>query len=294
QHGLGFVNEAHRLPQRIRSAPGPCVLADFDADGAADVVATDWSGAFIAFRNLGGAGWEDRTAAAFGGVRTTGTLRTPADLDGNGLPDLIVGDLRYQSWLAQPGFRFVPGPELPLQSGTFRIADLDGDRDGDVVYYHWPARAYRNDGGGVFTDVTAIWYGNVSHLRVDTLPVLDFADLDGDGDLDSVHHYHAGLAWAIWPLWNDGTGRLSAGTPVLGSTLTNAYRVIFRHKDAGRDADLPSPFWLPPGVYGYVRNDGGGTVTGVPYSGIFPYGLNTTLVADFDADGDVDQIAEIA
>ncbi|MCA8948568.1 MAG: VCBS repeat-containing protein, partial [Planctomycetes bacterium] len=62
--------------------------------------------------------------------------------------------------------------------------DVDGDGDLDLVLgnYGQQSRLYRNDGSGVFVDVTA------THLPAiaDGTSAVALGDVDGDGDLDLV------------------------------------------------------------------------------------------------------------
>lgn len=133
-----------------------------------------------------------------------------ADLDGDGRTDLLFANVGgYQAGtpdsllanqaycnLGDEGFIdvslavFGPDPKDPdattVDTGrVIKAADVDGDGDLDLlVGCAWvtQSRLYRNDGGLLFTEVTA------THLPQLLLSAGDaeFGDVDGDGDLDVV------------------------------------------------------------------------------------------------------------
>ncbi len=175
---------------------GGAVMDDFDGDGLLDLVSStmDPCGPLRAFRTDGRGGFED-VAAAWGLDAQLGGLNlVHADLDGDGMLDLLVlrggwmgedGKIRksyLKNELRGPSGRFVDAtfaaglayPAYPTQTAAF--ADYDGDRDLDFyvgneapVRYGsdlaaglgagegvaYPSQLFRNNGDGTFTDVAA-------------------------------------------------------------------------------------------------------------------------------------------
>jgi hypothetical protein len=153
------------------------------------------------FRNRGDGTFEDATAsagldAAYG--KALGAVA--ADLDGDGRLDLYVANdgTPNQLWLGRDGGAFVDealfagcalnGEGLAEASMGVDAADYDGDGDLDLFMTHFHGQThtlYRNDGYGLFEDVTA-----AAGLGAPTLESTGFGtrfvDVDLDGVLDLV------------------------------------------------------------------------------------------------------------
>jgi hypothetical protein len=225
------------------SAPA---FADLDGDGDLDLVAGNkiepddpHSGALFWFRNDG-----TTRAPRF---RTMGPLDVhgwyndvPAfgDLDGDGLPDLVLGTfrdavpyLRNVGTRGQPGFALADSQLVVLTRGSHAspaLVDIDGDGDLDLFVGEGSGEInfYRNDGGRAtprFVLVSDAYEGIEAGRR--SAP--RFLDLDGDGDADLLI----------------GT---EAGPPLLYRNLGSATRPRFR-RDPGFVLPLP-PLSVPVGA----------------------------------------------
>jgi len=152
------------------NAPGPsyamgAAVGDYDGDGRDDLLVTGWRDQRL-YRNAGGGRFEDATDRAGVGSGLWSTSAAFADLDGDGDLDLFVAAyLDYDPALAP----FCAAP--------------DGRRDfcGPEEFAAQPARLYRNDGDGTFTDVSGP--AGLGRAGGRGLGVV-VADLAGDRGLD--------------------------------------------------------------------------------------------------------------
>ena len=141
---------------------GACA-GDYDGDGRPDLYITNY-GANNLYRNNGDGTFTDVTATAHVGESRWSTGCAFADLDRDGRLDLWVvnyvdADRAHSPYCgnARLGVRFYCHP---------------------LNYNPLPSTVYRNDGGGVFTDVSAS--SGVGALRANGLGVV-VADYDNDG-----------------------------------------------------------------------------------------------------------------
>ncbi|MBK1656893.1 FG-GAP-like repeat-containing protein [Paracraurococcus ruber] len=194
----------------LRTAGTPAIV-DLDADGRADLVVGGLSGTLTAYRNteIGFRILSDDLVPGLGDVRNS----APAfgDIDGDGLPDLVVGSKTGDllAW-RNTGAGYQPFAGNPFATITTpfsvkpALADLNGDGLADLVVGGPDGKlaVYRNYGPAV---------GFASDFALDALfagidagdnsaPAL--ADLDGDGRVDLVIGNAAG---ALAAFRNTGT-----------------------------------------------------------------------------------------
>ncbi|MGE3174251.1 MAG: CRTAC1 family protein [Planctomycetota bacterium] len=201
-----FRERARELGLAAHTRAGCVAVDDFTGDGRLDVLtcAMDLDAPLRLCRNDGDGGFTEIGAEAGLGNQLGGSALVQADVDNDGLLDVLV--LRGGGMFAgcefpcsllrqdRPG-HFVDvtaaaGIELgaPSRSAAFADVDRDGDLDLFVGYeteraatgLRFPSKLYRNDGAGRFEDVTA-----ASGIdNPDRLMAAVFGDIDNDGDPD--------------------------------------------------------------------------------------------------------------
>ena len=160
-----------------------CVFADYDGDGSLDLYVTNY-GANVLYRNNGDGTFRDVTETAGVGCELWSTGAAFADVDGDADLDLYV--CNYVTYDLE---KLEQMQDESLQSGKPVPSALNPH-----VFEPQDNVFYRNNGDGVFTDVTAELGIAASGGR--SMQCL-FSDFDGDNDLDlyvandtSVNHIY--------------------------------------------------------------------------------------------------------
>jgi hypothetical protein len=178
------------------------ILADTDLDGDLDILTSHRDANRIRlYRNLGDGSFSGSTSVAF---VTNGYCISAADVDNDGLPDIVSGSVNV-SWFKNTGNNTF-GPEQIVaenvgQLSTIETADIDGDNDPDILsgnYFSATSSWYENTGNGVFGPEQII------HTEGFYVPIaVHAADIDADGDQDVL---------AVGS-WHENTGNGVFGTP---------------------------------------------------------------------------------
>src|ERR1035437_2289779 len=206
-HSFGQLSNDASIPHLVTltdglSGPTQGVVAtDFDGDGKPDIAVANWNNNnVVIFRNGNGNG--DIVASAFTKVATLPVGSRPTDiavcdLNGDGLPDLVVGNFSgnsisiIQNTSSGGNISFAPAVEIPLINyyqalppSSVAGADMDGDGWPDIIVSGQNPAVLRNRGlGGSIgsssfeTPVAVLVSGGAAYD-------LAVADIDGDGKPD--------------------------------------------------------------------------------------------------------------
>jgi hypothetical protein len=232
-------------------------FADLDNDGDMDLIAGEYYGALKYFKNVG-----TNTNPSFAapitnpfGLDSTYFLAFPTfvDLDNDGDLDLLVGqsggDFAYfqnTGTASSPQFDTAQINPFGLDSISYfsipTFADLDGDGDLDLLAgeYYGALKYFKNIGTATAPQFAAQQSNPFGLTSTYYIAAPDFADIDGDGDLDLfVGEYYG----AIQYFKNIGTSsNPQFDTPQknpFGLTSVNKYGFpAFVDLDGDGDSDL--------------------------------------------------------
>jgi len=227
-----FADASERLPLSLVS--NALAIIDLDADGAPDIL-TGNIGRNGALINDGTGRFTDQAASRWPQAAGSDTQDLEiADVDGDGDPDVIVGNEGQNQLFINIDGRLVDetASRLPQRSDEtreLRAGDVDGDGDLDLVVANVDfllgesPRDYLliNDGSGSYRAAAGRDLPEDARSNF----TVQLADLDGDGDLDALlpsTNFARDGAGDYLVLLNDGRGafvRAPAGA-VLPDTAT--------------------------------------------------------------------------
>ncbi|XOV66287.1 MAG: FG-GAP-like repeat-containing protein [Fluviicola sp.] len=235
----------------------------------------------------------------------------PADLDGDGDYDLIMGgffgtlDFVENSGTAQnPSFEPAQTNPFGLTSSYYyafiTAADLDDDGDIDILAGEYGGNHlyYQNIGSATNPFFSAPIVNGVGLSALSYISMPEFADLDNDGDYDVVSGEAGGLIY----FENEGTSVF----PAFASPVSNPFNLIpnpvyFSHPTTGDldlDGDLDMLIGETGGNFRYIQNLANANAPLFDGGQLNPYGITggvATVVlpefVDIDGDGDLDILA---
>jgi hypothetical protein len=266
-----FVNgTAGNLPQETHDSED-VAIADFNGDGHLDLVFCseddvnqNWTDVHEYYLGDGNGHF---TAAAYQPPDSEANAVISADINGDGLPDLLFGNKGTTTVLINAGnggFNTENDRVPALQRTTQDLALADVDLDGDADLFLGNENGnllFINDGTGHFTDGTAARLPQ--GVSMETRKVT-FGDVDGDNDPDvflSNVGFLPGVVRQNRLYLNDGAGHFTDATAQrLPADNDHTIDAIFEDVDLDADLDLVlgNVFGGPIKVY---RNDGAGFFT---------------------------------
>ncbi|MBD0865960.1 MAG: VCBS repeat-containing protein, partial [Rhodobacteraceae bacterium] len=304
----GGANPLDTIDAGSNNAP---VFVDIDGDGDLDIVAGNYVGNFLHYRNTGTA-----SAPAFTLIEDDGD-------DNNGLETPFHGLNVYSddgvTVLSQDD---IDGGDTGYGYAQPAFVDLDNDGDLDLVSGHYygtffyfentggttaPAFAARVDDGNTANGVENPFHG----LDVGLNSTTTFGDLDDDGDLDLVAGAHNGIlvyyentGTATAPAFTERTGNAN---PLDTSVVTvPGTRTAPTLADVDRDNDLDLVVGNDDGTFYWLENTGnastpaftlraddGDAQNGLenPFHGFDVGSTSAPALGDVDGDGDLDLVA---
>ena len=268
--------------------------ADVDLDGDSDILGVSyWDDRVELFLNDGDhpPGWT-RQIIAQDFERALAV--SVADIDGDGLPDVIAGSdvgsevvwwhngggepivwTRHEVDIHVPGAHDVYG------------TDLDGDGDQDIVgvsYEDDLVLWWRNDGGDPVQ-----WTRLEIATGFDYPTKVDIGDVDGDGDMDVVSVAWLGETIAWWS--SDGESPPNWTGQIIATGFTGAHWVRLADMDSDGRLDVVGAA-MDRREVAWWRNGGGDPIQWqkIPLPGPLS-GAVSVFPSDLDGDGDMDVAA---
>ena len=243
-HGVFADESSARLPRTFRDSED-IAIADFDGNLAPDIVIVSEDDAVNELYLNDGDGF---FVDASDRIPLTGISNAvvTTDLDGDGSPDLLIGNRGQNFALLNDGSGFfVDATDARLPSDgritqDLELGDVDGDHDLDLLVANENGnRLLLNDGAGFFTDVTP---GRLpASPGGEETREADLGDIDGDGDLD-IHFanvdFFQGLPRQDRLLVNDGAGFFTDVSFLLPPPARHSVDVDFVDLDGDGDQDL--------------------------------------------------------
>ena len=289
--GLGGFSASRDLSTAVEDVLG-VAAADLDGDGDLDVLAGAEGGDEIVwFENTTGLGdFAASVVISSYAVAVSGVVA--GDLNGDGAVEVVAAEPGYPySYIAReiacyegiPGAGFRAGRGIDTARTLVQgvgFADVDGDGDLDAfgaLPIEDRAGWFENlDGAGVFGSERPIT--GIS----EALNWMDFADVDGDGDLDLLATQEGPSGSCVWHENLDGQGTFTSARVVAPLPWSTSFRTI----DVDGDGDLDALLWVAFDVYWCENLDGQGAFgPAVLINGATEV---EPKAADLDGDGDVD------
>ena len=302
----GTFTNGPGYPLQASSVPYGMILADFNGDGALDLLQQDASQP-LALAVLGRGDGTFQTNPFYGHATTnSGNNIVTADFNGDGIPDIAYSNVQppaenrtdfavmlgsSHGALANP--TYVAAVAAPCLNAVEWIASGDVNADGkaDIVatLKFYGLGGCPNDTVAVFTGLGTgkfkkpVYYSTGSTAQEGEVFL---ADVNGDGELDIITSNADGT---ISVLLNKGNGTYNAGTLTTSMTAINAADNQLAFGDFNRDGktDIAVTTGGNLGAVYVLPGKGDGTF-GTPVQTTTPYFPGPAAVADFNKDGKAD------
>jgi hypothetical protein len=277
------------------------LVADFDGDGLVDIIVPDYKFSFAYLPGYGDGTF--RAALDFfspvpGGFSAGATTIAVGDLNGDGFPDLVVGNVGYNNpgggsgigitvFLSNPDGSLKPGVNYGT-GGSYQgvaLADLDGDGHLDIAAVNQSnngVQIFHGSGDGTFSN--GLFY-STGGTNAFTIVAGDF-NKDGHPDLAVANSNSNNVS----VLMNDGTGHFQAAVTYSTGGANQAIAAADVNGDGILDLVVAE---FNPGVIAVLLGNGDGTFQLKPTSAFgFNYLANLSL-GDLDGDGKLDLVVAV-
>lgn len=246
--------------------------------------------------------FEDKSELQLPDIITMGMAVEGGDVNADGSVDLLIGCVQ-DFWPYGPGYEqllFNDGsgyfslagegqfPQFDDLTDDVLLFDCDGDQDLDayVINFNWePDYLAINDGSGNFSiDWTRMPQESITGI------VANYADIDGDGNIDMVRLGNALNEENVHRVWmNDGNGYYENQSYRLPALELIYSTVEFADVDGDLDLDLLVNDRWDPGRPRILINDGAGFFADESDNRFPPTEWSRcSLFSDIDNDGDFD------